>query len=117
MSLIPTIPEAGDLGTAVDAHAGFPNAATDEPSGVLSLDQLLVPSPHSTYFFRVRGHRFEHLGIFDGDIAIVDRAKAIAPSTMVVSWTGIGELVITKSHKNLTPDTAWGTITAIIHQF
>lgn len=117
MSLIPPIPEAGDLGTAVDAHAGFPNAATDEPSGVLSLDQLLVPSPHSTYFFRVRGHRFERMGIFDGDIAIVDRAKSVKTGLLVVSWTDVGELIIAKWHKDSDVDTIWGTITTVIHQF
>ena len=109
------IPNAADLGTEAAVHAGFPNAAADDPGGALSLDRLLVPSPHSTYFFRVRGHRFHSYGIFDGDIAVVDRARPVTPGAIVVWWTEAGELRLAKWDETGRPRTIWGILTAVIH--
>jgi len=109
------VPEADDLGTAVGLHAGFPNAATTSGQGALSLDRLLIRSPSSTYFFRVRGHHWQGEGIYDGDIAIVDRSITPSEGSTVVWWTDVGELRIARWHHNMQQNT-WGTITATIHQ-
>lgn len=109
------VPEADDLGTAVGLHAGFPNAATTGGQGALSLDQLLVRSPNSTYFFRVRGNHWRSEGIYDGDIAIVDRSITAVQGSVVIWWTDAGELCIAHWHQGMQQNT-WGTITATIHQ-
>lgn len=110
------IPDAADLGTDVGVHAGFPNAGLTPPGGALSLDQLLIPSPSSTYLFRINGHHWEVQGIFDQDIAVVDRAVIPRQGSMVVSWDEHGELHINRWQARLTP-TVWGVITATIHQW
>lgn len=99
------IPEADDLGTAVGLHAGFPNAATTSGQGALSLDHLLVRSPSSTYFFRVRGHHWRSEGIDDGDIAIVDRSLPPVQGSTVVWWTDAGELRIARWHRSMRQNT------------
>jgi len=109
------VPEADDLGTAVGLHAGFPNAATTTGHGALSLDRLLIRSPSSTYFFRVRGHHWQTTGIYDGDIAVVDRALTPGQGSVVVWWTDAGELCIARWQRGMQQNT-WGTITATIHQ-
>lgn len=109
------VPEADDLGTAVGLHAGFPNAATEGVSGGLSLDRLLIRSPSSTYFFRVRGQHWHGEGIYDGDIAVVDRALAPGQDSTVVWWTDAGELRIAHWHHGMRQN-VWGTVTATIHQ-
>lgn len=110
----PIIPEAADLGTAVDVHAGFPNAANDAPESALSLDRLLITSPHSTYLFRVRGHHWRNVGVFDGDIAIVDRALTPRHGDAIVAWNDTGELILRrwKEPEHIHP---WGVIIATIH--
>lgn len=113
---LPIVPEAADLGTSVDVHAGFPNAAVDTPATTLSLDHLLIPSPHSTYLFRVRGHHWEGIGIFDGDIAIVDKAIVPRYGDAIVSWNSSGELIMKHWQQSEDHLEVWGVITATVHR-
>lgn len=112
--MTPIVPEATDLGTDVDVHAGFPNAAADTPQGALSLDRLLITSPHSTYLFRVRGPHWQEIGIFDGDIAIVDRAITPRHGDVIAAWDDSGEIIL-KHWEESGEIQIWGVITATIH--
>lgn len=109
----PIIPEATELGTAVDMHAGFPNAAADTTGGTLSLDRLLITSPHSTYLFRIRGHHWRSFGIFDGDIAVVDRAGILKKGSIIVDWDDGGMLRLNRWPA--AAPTSWGVVIAVIH--
>jgi DNA polymerase V len=101
---------------AVGVHAGFPNPATDSnrQTGALSLDQLLIKRPSSTYLFRLRGHNWEDQGISNGDIAIIDRAAGARPSDLVIIWQR-EDFKIVRRRQLPAHFTPWGTITAIIH--
>ncbi|MDB5169459.1 MAG: response UmuD protein Serine peptidase family [Candidatus Saccharibacteria bacterium] len=104
----------------VSVHAGFPNPAADRRKwGVkLSLDfnQLLVKRPSSTFVFRIVGHRYADHGIFDGDIAVVDRALPPRDSDVVIRWLEQGfELKRFRQLEN--PNEAWGVVTAVVHQY
>ena len=103
-------------GTTVGIHAGFPNPAAERSRTPLSLDRLLVRSPSSTYFFRIRGHNWHRLGIFDGDIAVVDRARTPTPGKIVIAATDAGELVLAKWGEIRLPE-LWGVVTSIVHEY
>lgn len=105
-------------GTEVTVHAGFPNAGAERTKDqCLSLDKLLVPRPHSTYFFRVRGHSWHREGIFDGDIAVIDKALTPKRGETVVWWTEVGELKISKwDEARHSTSQIWGVVTSTIHQ-
>ncbi|HUB93620.1 MAG TPA: S24 family peptidase [Verrucomicrobiae bacterium] len=103
-----------EIGTSVAIHTGFPNPAAERTGSPLSLDKLLVRHPSSTYFFRVRGHSWHAQGVFDGDIAIIDRAVTPRERELVVGWQENGEFVLSP-YRNATQSSIWGTITAIIH--
>jgi hypothetical protein len=107
---------AGTTGTSVAVHAGFPNPAADRAGLPLSLDKLLVHHPSSTYFFCIRGHNWHDYGVFDGDIAIIDRAIHPREHALVVWWQESGELSLSPFAR-ATQQNIWGTVTAIIHQF
>lgn len=111
--------------TGVSVHSGFPNPAADrltsrtaqgQGSGLaLDLNQLLVQHPSSTYLFRISGHHWAEQGIFDGDIAIIDRALQAAPHDIVVTWVNDSfELhrrkQLTEQHQHI-----WGVVSAVIH--
>ncbi|MTI12511.1 translesion error-prone DNA polymerase V autoproteolytic subunit [Sansalvadorimonas verongulae] len=75
------------------AACGFPSPAADYMEQRLSLDDLLVEHPAATFFARAQGASMEGVGIFDGDILIVDRS--LTPSTGdVVMCLLDGELCI-----------------------
>jgi hypothetical protein len=109
---------AGSDGVSV--HSGFPNPALDhhEQGARLALDlnQLLVRQPSSTYLFRVTGHQWADQGIFDGDIAVIDRALQAGPTDLIVTWR-TGGSTICRQHQLTPEDRPWGVVTAIIHRY
>ena len=102
----------------VSVHTGFPNPATDTSLHGLDINQLLIRHAASTYLFRVRGNNWESAGVFDGDIAIVDRALDPRKNNVVLWWDETaGEFAIS-AYSKIPPDAAlWGVITASIHEF
>lgn len=71
------------FGSAV--QAGFPSPADDYVARSLSLNELLIQHPAATYFCRASGNSLIKLGIFDGDILIVDRALQAADGDLVIA--------------------------------
>ncbi|HEV2402701.1 MAG TPA: S24 family peptidase [Candidatus Saccharimonadales bacterium] len=102
---------------AVTVHSGFPNPADDRSLGSLDLQQLLVTRPISTFLFRIRGHNWESLGIFDSDIAIVDRTPYPTPNDLAIWWGEQGVCSISQFRDIPKSATIWGVVTAIIHQY
>ncbi len=102
----------------VSVHAGFPNPAADTRLRSLDLNQLLINHTASTYFFRVHGSEWEPAGVFDGDIAIIDRALDASSSDTVLWWSDTSEaFCISTLGKTPQGATVWGVITSSIHQF
>lgn len=105
--------------STVSIHQGFPNPATDQLSSIshLSLDinQLLIKNPSSSYIFRIKGNFWEKEGIFNNDLALINRAILPSKNQFIVLWEE-DNFVICKA--SCTPIThIWGTVTAIIHQY
>lgn len=104
---------AGSDGVSV--HSGFPNPAAERRGQGLALDinRLLVRHPSSTYLFRVSGHHWAAHGIYDGDVAVIDKALRAREGDLVVAWKG-GEA---RLGRRAGGGEVWGVVTAIIHQF
>lgn len=71
--------------------AGFPILA-DENKDYLSLDDYLIGDPQSSFLLRVSGDSLMGLGIFEGDIVIVERKKLAISGDIVLAqidreWT------------------------------
>lgn len=65
--------------------AGFPSPAADHIEQQISLDQILdIKAPH-IYLVRIEGSSMEGAGIFDGDLAIVDRSIAPEHGHIVIA--------------------------------
>ncbi|HKU18193.1 MAG TPA: S24 family peptidase [Candidatus Saccharimonadales bacterium] len=102
----------------VSVHTGFPNPAADTSLHGLDLNTLLIQHSAGTYMFRVRGNEWEGAGVFDGDIAIVDRALNPGLSDVVLWWHETeGEFAISTRKHMPTNAKLWGVVTATIHQF
>ena len=107
-------------GDGVPVHSGFPNPALDRagqgPGLALDLNQLLVRHPSSTYLFRVGGHHWANQGVYDGDVAVIDRALQAKDSDLIVAWHPDGSRLC-RQHQLTPEDKPWGVVTAIIHQY
>ncbi|SRR6266702_1661615 len=99
----------------VSIHAGFPNPAADKNLLSLDLNQLLVRRAASTFLFRVRGETGKDFGIFDGDIAVVDRALGSRKADLVIWWDD-DTFRISRFDSLGEGVSAWGVITSTIHQ-
>ncbi len=67
-------------------ETGFPSPASDHLEKALSLEDLIVRRPSSTFFVRAEGNAMKAEGIFDGDILVIDRSlNAIEGSIIVIS--------------------------------
>jgi DNA polymerase V len=63
---------------------GF-ESVLDQESPV-DLNSLLIKNQEATFFMRVRGHAMKSMGIFDGDIAIVDRSIPQKDGDIVIAF-------------------------------
>ncbi|HSM98321.1 MAG TPA: translesion error-prone DNA polymerase V autoproteolytic subunit, partial [Gallionella sp.] len=65
--------------------AGFPSPADDYVEQRISLDEHLIQHRESTFFMRVSGDSMRGLGIFDGDLLVVDRSLPAAHGCVVIA--------------------------------
>lgn len=65
--------------------AGFPSPADDYVEQRISLDEHLIQHRESTFFMRVAGESMRGLGIFDGDLLVVDRASPATHGCVVIA--------------------------------
>ncbi len=65
--------------------AGFPSPAADYMDKKLDLNELCIKNPSATFFIRVEGDSMQGVGIFNGDILIVDRSLNAKPRDIIVA--------------------------------
>ena len=110
--------------------AGFPSPAADHIEKEISLDELLgIRAPH-VYLVRIDGDSMQGVGIFSGDLAVVDRAIEPGHGHVVVALLNNdpickrlclrGKSIVLQSENPKYPDryvlegdelTVWGVIT------
>ena len=71
--------------TASAGITGFESPASDYLQLPLSLDELLVEHPSATFIGKADGHSMEGVGIFNGDILIVDRHLKVKDLDVIVA--------------------------------
>ena len=77
MKVIPIYIEAG--------ITGFESPAAEYKELGLSLDELLIKHPTATFIGLANGDSMEGVGIFDGDLLIVDRSEATLHGDIIVA--------------------------------
>lgn len=95
MKVIPIYIEAG--------VSGFESPAAEYKELGLSLDQLLIRHPNATFIGQASGQSMEGIGIFDGDLLIVDRSLTAKNGDVIVAnYNGCFVCkLIDKSHARL----------------
>ncbi|GJD78038.1 LexA family protein [Methylobacterium gregans] len=65
--------------------AGFPSPADDFLEGAIELPRWLVPNPPATFLWQISGESMRGAGIFDQDLACVDRSLKAEHDCVVVA--------------------------------
>jgi DNA polymerase V len=121
-------------GSAVSA--GFPSPAEDYVEGKLDLNEHLIPHPSATFMVRATGDSMTGVGIFSGDILVVDRSVQPKHGAIIIAVIE-AELTVKRLYRrkgvvkleaanpaypsiNVSDDMelwCWGVVTAAIHQY
>ena len=112
--------------------AGFPSPATDYIEDDVDLNTHLIKNAPATFIIRVQGKSMSNVGIYDGDLLIVDRSINPKSSSTVIA--NVNEELVVKTflkEKNRNYLTSgsnkielsenpnviiWGVVTYVIHK-
>ena len=84
------------------AGAGFPSPATDYIEEDINLNIHLIKNAPATFVIRVQGKSMSNVGIYDGDLLIVD--KSLKPKNFSIVIANVNDELVVKSlikEKNL----------------
>lgn len=117
-------------------ETGFPSPAGDHLEKALSLEQIIVQRPTSTFYVRVEGDAMKAAGIHNGDILVVDRSLTPTSGSILIFTMdeevlirrfiqqGERRFLVTDDPSRLPipiePHTewmVWGIATHLIHRF
>ena len=78
------------IGTTVplmstSVRCGFPSPADDHLDRPLDFNELLIDNPAATFAVRIAGDSMTGVGIFPGDIAVVDRSMTAVDGSIVLA--------------------------------
>ena len=116
--------------------AGFPSPATDYIEDDIDLNSHLITNAPATFIIRVQGKSMTNVGIYDGDLLIVD--KSLNPKNFSTVIANVNEELVVKTliksketnyltsgskntsdRVNLTDNPEiiiWGVVTYVIHK-
>jgi len=116
--------------------AGFPSPATDYIEDDIDLNTHLITNAPATFIIRVQGKSMTNVGIYDGDLLIVD--KSLNPKNFSTVIANVNEELVVKTliksketnyltsgsknksdRINLTDNPEiiiWGVVTYVIHK-
>ncbi len=112
--------------------AGFPGVVDEHLEDSLSLDELLIKNPASTFLAKVEGDSMIGAGIFQNDVLVIDRSATAADRDIVVALVnneftvkrlctqGQLRLQAENSHYSDIPITGetelviWGVVTGVV---
>ncbi len=92
-SNVVTVP---NLGTVT---AGNPIEAIETPDEFIDLPSFLIPSSAEVFTLNVKGDSMINIGIFDGDIAVIEKTANVRNGDVVVAMTPDFEVTLKTFYK------------------
>lgn len=97
---------------------GFESPAADYKQLPLSLDELLVEHPSATFIGQASGNSMQNIGIFDGDILIVDRHASVKNQDVnVANYNGCFVCKIIDTYRRLLLSASDEHLPVTIHEY
>ncbi|MGC4129200.1 MAG: S24 family peptidase [Bergeyella sp.] len=97
--LLPVLPSKVKAG----GYGSFESAALDFPDDTIDLLKLLIKDKETAFFARVSGESLNGIGIFDGDILIIQKGMLPAYDDVIVVFLE-GEFFVKKYRPTYKPD-------------
>lgn len=115
--------------------AGFPSPAADHTQKRIDLNEHIIRNKEATFLFRVKGDSMSGVGIYEGDMLVVDRSMEAKHNAIVIAVLN-NEFTVKRLYKrggvvklipenNLYPPivikngeelTIWGVVTYNLHK-
>ena len=93
---------------------GFPSPAQGYESSSIDLNAYMIKHPASTVFMQIESSRYTHMGIYNGDLLVIDRALKITRNSLVV-YELDGRFVLGRVYNIKGEAYITGTVTHVIH--
>lgn len=120
----------------VRAAAGFPSPAEDFLDQSLDLNEYIIKNPSATFYVKAAGDSMEKVGIFEGDLIVIDRSKKAVHNSIVLAvvngeftikrilFTNNGKIILSPENDKYRPIEIndgmdfeiWGVATNVVHQ-
>lgn len=102
--------EEVELPVAEALRAGFPSPAADYAGDKIDINKELIRHPETSFYARIQGDSMRDAGIFDGDLAVIDRSLLPHDGDYVAACVD-GEFTL----KEYREDKESGTVLLIPH--
>ncbi|MBQ4497891.1 MAG: hypothetical protein II973_10350 [Spirochaetaceae bacterium] len=93
---------------------GFPSPAQGYESSSIDLNAYMIKHPASTVFMQIESSRYTRMGIYNGDLLVIDRALKITRNSLVV-YELDGRFVLGRVYNIKGEAYITGTVTHVIH--
>ena len=96
---------------------GFQSPAQGYEQKGIEFNTILINHPSAKVIMKIESSNYSYMGIYNGDILIIDRAKRITPNSLVV-YESEGHFVLGRVYniKKTAEDTmVTGAVTNVIH--
>ncbi|MBP5793112.1 MAG: hypothetical protein J6W46_05645 [Spirochaetaceae bacterium] len=93
---------------------GFPSPAQGYESSSIDLNAYMIKHPAATVFMQIESSRYTRMGIYNGDLLVIDRALKITRNSLVV-YELDGRFVLGRVYNIKGEAYITGTVTHVIH--
>lgn len=93
---------------------GFPSPAQGYEDKTIDLNSLIVKHPAATVFMQIDTNRYNNMGIYYGDLIVIDRSLTIRPESLVV-FEADGEFQLGRVFRQSQEIVICGVITHVLH--
>ena len=95
-------------------QTGFPSPAQGYEQKTIDLNSYMIRHPSATVFMKIENSRYRSMGIYDGDLLVIDRAKKITKNSLVV-YESEGHFVLGRVCSIRGETIITGAITHVLH--
>ncbi len=93
---------------------GFPSPAQGYEHNQIDLNSYVIKHPAATVFMRIESSHYTRMGIYNGDLIVIDRAKKITQNSLVV-YESDGHFVLGRGCNIRGKTIITGAVTHVLH--